>query len=532
MRGVMGHSGLGRSPQIAWGRRRSHLYSPLVFAFSFMVILTSYLALITPSVAANPQLIPCPGGIGYVPNCLRIDVTVNTNATNSQIEFELTSVQATLTLIWGNSTSYVFTAFSSVYYANTNQWYSEPLNYLQPNTTYYYKLSGTEPGENPATKTGSWGAGSDVPYLQSSGDTISGTVFDDNGTHAPSGVEVAATCNFKNAPWSLYGDTNSLGQYSIYVGSKGTDNVCLSLIGGAGREGYVLQVENGFCGIIGCNSGDTQWNGRWNETVVVWAPQIVNFYLPTIFVTYGFVNYALFTSSADVNLEFCQVTSSSWSYSTSSSQTWSFLGDGATSQSGVAVSGGFSSGVCSTTYGEPSDEDWGGYLTTGDLMFNGVNARTTSDLWANYYGNEYGGGIGSGGPLSNPISEPTSAATACNAGGINWFQKPVGAHSNINVGLGASGTITALGSDTFSVNYASFLLPLLFIPGLGEATSFLLSALTLTSSQTYSWSTTLTNEFNVTADIVTGATGGDFTVACQGSSSSSHGLAIEVWQDS
>jgi hypothetical protein len=266
----------------------------------------------------------------------------------------------------------------------------------------------------------------------------------------------------------------------------------------------------------------------------VWAPQVVNFYLLPNFESPTIVNYALFTNSSLVNLEFCKVSSTSYSITTSSSATYGALGLTGTASSSVQASGSFSSAICSTTVGQPSNEYWGTYSTTGMILVNNIASRTVTDLWEQYFGDQSGGGLGSGGPLTDPISPPTTQAQACHAGGKVWGDPAVyvGPQSNEQISLGASGSISQLGSDTFGFNLGSLLGPVVLVPGIGTAASVVLSSLTASSTWGYSWSTTLTDEFNVTAEIVTGSTGATFSASCQGSSSSSQGLAIEVWQDS
>jgi len=448
----------------------------------------------------------------YVP----VSATVTANPTNATISWNIGDPSSVL-LYWGNTTNYGFTAINGTVYSAGG--YITSLDYLQPSTTYYFHLIATEspghPGVCPGTLASHWGTPYD-PLNQ-----FSGRVTDVNGNPPPqAGIEIFIRCGGPLQWNEYYSEANSEG----YFTSQYLQKNCTS-IGGYALTAFAVSPTG---------SPYTNWLGHWNETIVVWAPQTVNFYLPKTFVGPTVVNYALFTNSGVVNLQFCKYSSSSYSYTTSSSSIWGLFGISGTASSQVTVGGSFGSGLCSSTVGEPSNEYWGSYDTSGMLLVNNINGRAVTDVYEEYYGDQIGGGIGSGGPLANPVSEPTTQGAACHEGGKIWGDPPIqiGPNSNVQISLGASGTISQLGSDTFSFNLAALLAPLVLIPGIGEVASVILSTLTASATWGYAWSTTQTDQFNVTADIVTGSQGGTFTAACQGSSSSGQGLAIEVWQDS
>ncbi|MGA8512305.1 MAG: hypothetical protein WB778_06255 [Thermoplasmata archaeon] len=334
---------------------------------------------------AGPQLVPCPGPAGhYFPACIYFSGsdTVVKNQTNATILFELPSVGADVTLVWGNSTSYGYTALNSV---------SEPaaqfipvfLNYLESNTTYYYKLTDHATNENPSTQTGSWAMGSDAPYLQSSGDAIIGTVYDDNDTPAIAGIQVGATCNFKSPAWSYIATTNSAGQYSIPVRFNGESDACQALGGIKGAGAYVVEVENGYCGIIGCNSPVTEWNKRWNETVIVWAPQVVNFYLPTVFIS-GYIPQITDFSNANTSNGLAGYSTVSYTtgttYSTTETDcsTYLVVFGGCTSTSESITASNTYSSLNGNLF--VSQQFW----TSGDLLCDGMN-RSCWNPVVNYY---------------------------------------------------------------------------------------------------------------------------------------------------
>jgi len=503
-RNDMMKSGVSRRPiGVRESRRRKFIRETLPAAIALILLLA---AVGTWGTARAGPLV-CQT---YVP----VSASVTTNPTNVTISWNIGDPSSVL-LYWGNTTNYGFTAINGTVYGSGG--YTTPLDYLEPSTTYYFHLIATEspgyPGVCPGSLASHWGTPYD-PLNQ-----FSGRVTDVNGNPPPeAGIEVFIRCAGPLQWNEYYSEANSAG----YFTSQNLQKNCTSI------GGYAITA---FAGSP-TGSPYTNWLGHWNETIVVWAPQTVNFYLPRTFLSPTLVNYALFTNSADVNLEFCEYTSSSYSYTTSTTVNVGILGLGSSYSSSIAVGGTFGSGGCTTTFGEPSDEEWGSYNTSGGILVNNVAGRSVINLWTQYYGGKYGGGFGSSGPLANPVSEPDSNATACFAENTHWYQQIIGPHSEQTISLGASGTISKLGSDTLNFNVGSLLAPLVLIPGIGEVSSAILASLTLSSTWGYSWSTTHTDGFNVTADIITGATGGTFTAACQGSSTAGQGLAIEVWQDS
>jgi hypothetical protein len=507
------------------------------------------------TVSGEPQICEhCPNGeSGCIPHCVSCPTPITIDFTNVVATPEATNVSlswdespsysnATTTFSWGNLTG------GPTYNVNWTggSRFSTFADFLNSSTRYSFTLTANTP-DRPCGRqyasgaySGSWTTLSEQTYYNLTDSwEISGTVEDvSNNTPSVNTIVVAhcsqflpnqATLGNPEDPLTWWDFSEAIGThpYKLDVSDEpySSQNVC-------GSDGltYVVSVENGpFCFNQVC-AGNT-WEGQWNETITTWVPQTVNFHLPTVFYSPTIVNYALFTSSSLVNLEFCKYSSSSWSYSAGSTSSYGFDGVSGSYTSSVSVSGGFGSGFCAETYGEPSNEDWGTYLTTGGILVNNVDNRVVSDQWMQYYGGEVGGGIGSGGPINNPVSEPTGISSACYTQGVHWYQRYIGPNTQLQVQLGASGTISQLGSDSLSFNLAQSLASLVYIPGIGEAAGYVASSLSATSSWQYSWSTSLTDQFNVTADIVTGSTGHEFTLACQGSSTQGQGLAIEVWQD-
>jgi hypothetical protein len=523
------HSRARMLPHEVRERRRSRRLCPGAIAISLLMVLGAVTVANSGTASAGGTTT---NGIPPPPTCnpeMGFSSSVSTSPTNATITYEPlvnsgcpTTVYVTLT--WGNTTSYVFTAFSVVK-ETASHYYSIFLNYLEPGTTYYFQLHGNGTGLTADNYDSFWTTSAESTYINSYGYYISGTVYDaaNPSQTAPANTIVEAWCLANPNIWYAWGYTNSKGQYSLDVQQGSGSWECQQWGNTGGEQAYVVS--------FGYDQGG-YWLGHWNESIVVWAPQVVNFYLPENFLGLTMVNYGLFTNSADVTLEFCQETTNSFSYTTSTSTTVGALGLSGTYTSAVEVGGSWGSQLCSSTVGQPSDEEWGSWYTTGMLVVNNIGSRAVTDLWQEYYGGKYGGGLGSGGPLSNPVSEPTSNAAACFTEGVHWYHQQIGPSSNEYIQIGASGSISQLGSDVFSFNLGGLLAPLVDVPGIGETASTIGSMITASSTWDYSWSTSLSDGFYVSADIITGSTGGVFTAACQGSGTSGQGLAIEVWQDS
>ena len=512
-------SGNGSATSISVGRRpRSKVWIGFSITLVVVLLFSATAARADPGVTCKcANCAPtCSGGCPKGTVGITVSMAV-TNPTNVTVKVTV-SVNSTVYFYWGNTTNYGFTLLGGTWFPSSSLTHSYFIDFLEPSTTYYYEVKASTKCYYGGTDQGSWQTGSD------SMTTFSGVIQDVSGNKAPQDTSVIAWCynSVDNYHWTAqaFVQSTTTGQYSLTAW-----NGCSPPNG----NGYHVAVLLGgtYLGYLA-----DAWYGHWNETVVTWAPQVVNFYLPTTFTGPTIVNYALFTNSNEVNLEFCKYTSSSYSYTTSTTSTWGIAGFSGSTTSTVQVGGSFESGFCSKTLGEPSDEEWGGFNMSGGILVDNVHDRTVSDAWVQYYGDKTGGGLGSGGPLSNPVTEPSGNAAACHAGGVAWYKQEIGPNSVIPISLGASGTVSQLGSDTFSFNLGGLLAPLILIPGIGEVASVIDSMVSASATWQYSWSTTLTNQFNVTATIATGSSAGVFTVACQGSTSPGEGLAVEVWQDS
>ena len=355
---------------------------------------------------------------GYVWLCPYGTVTftshVTYTATNATIYFTPNTssgctASVSVTLVWGNTTSYGFTAFQNQPY-NTGQQYSTYLDFLQPNSTYYYELTGTSSGFSGGSTTGSWQTISDGPYMGSSGSYILGTVYGPKGppTHAPAGILVVATCltpfvlqpfTYDN-PWFAYTTTNSAGNYAIYVPGYyetyppyNRVDICQAQQAGGGvAEGYIVCLVNAAV----LNSAPSTclppsddslpaggtWDDYWNETIVTWAPQVVNFQLPLNFERYNVVQIQDYSNANFANgypNSTINYTSGS-TYTTSSSHCWTalFVFSGCSKASNtIATSGTFTA----TGHNLVVTQD---LELTGTLLFDSLS-RTSYIAAEDYY---------------------------------------------------------------------------------------------------------------------------------------------------
>jgi hypothetical protein len=289
---------------------------------SLIVTTTAFFFIIAPEpvLAAQPDAIPCPGGIWYWPNCIHFASTNVTNATNTTIFFDLVSSDAYVSLVFGNTTNYGFWAIKNVHY-NNGQWFKVFLDFLQPSKTYYFKFTGNATGQNMGTYTGQWTTSSEGTYVSEYGTVIQGVVYNNNGTaHAPSGLEVEVQCTGTKGPYSTYGVTNSAGAYSI-------DPIIGASTCSTDGDGYfIVEIQN-YVNTPWPGEVTTLWPGWWNESIVIWAAQFVNFYLPQNFVKYNVVQVQDY-SNANASNGFpngaINYTSGS-TYTTSSSHCWTAL---------------------------------------------------------------------------------------------------------------------------------------------------------------------------------------------------------------
>lgn len=288
-----------------------------------------------------------PGGCGGCPagTATVTAQMVSVNPTNATVKFELTTVGAYVTLVWGNTTSYGFTALAANEPLDT--WISVFLDYLEPSTTFYYNITAATGCYNTGYTTGSFATGTDNALV------VQGIVHDTNGAKG-SGLFIMVNCTTSSL-WYSDGYTDSNGYFSLNVGG----------VGGAYCPAHSLGHFR--VAVFTSNSNGGYWTGHWNETIIVWAPQFLNVNLPLNHKTY------VPASAEFVHTSWADISSFSTTVYTTTGSSWNYAGTGgSTSESASAQWGTNSipSGVSLLTKAE--------YWTSGTAIFNAVNARKAS----------------------------------------------------------------------------------------------------------------------------------------------------------
>ncbi len=298
---------------------------------------------------------------------LSFTASVSTNQTNSTILFGLSAsspeTSAYTNLTWGLNTSYQWSAETNAFAGTLpTGGITVFLNFLEPSTTYYYRVTGwmtcKADGETylyRGSLTGSWETqGPDI------GGLYTGLVKDANGTRAPADVPVAAGCYGVNAtpdgPYAPgYTVTNANGTYSVpwnaYYGN-----------GWQCQTHTYVQVG--------------PWAGHWNETILTWGAQVVNFVVPIDQLS-GFMPTVVDFSNAGANYTQLAL-SQGTGYENSYTYAWTVSG----TVGGDVSFGGSASGSDTSTTGyttqltEGVDEGsfcWASrFMITGDVGFSAV----------------------------------------------------------------------------------------------------------------------------------------------------------------
>ena len=348
---------------------------------SLIVTTTAFFFIIAPepvlASGVGPDCTPCPGGIWCFPSCIHFASITVTNATNTTIFFELVSSDAYVSLVWGNTTNYGFWAIKNVHYLN-GQWFEVFLDYLQPSTTYYYKFTGNATSQIMGTYTGQWTTSSEGTYVSEYGTVIRGVVYNANGAPAPAGVEVEVQCT-GSKPYATFGVTNTNGAYSIdpIIGASTctTDN-----------DGYFIAEVQNYVNTPWPGEVTTLWPGWWNESVVIWAAQFVNFYLPANFVS-PYIPQAVDFSNANSTNGWTGITSITYtqttSYTTAASYCWHLFIWGGCSSSSQPVFDATHSYTSQAGNLVVSQRFW----TSGTVEFVAMDrgaAITSTDYYADY----------------------------------------------------------------------------------------------------------------------------------------------------
>jgi YVTN family beta-propeller protein len=231
------------------------------------------------------------------------------NATNVTLAWTTSSSGTNSTVVWGSSaTQLAYTTYPSGSASSPRLF----INYLQPAKTYSFLVSERAAGYVPSLWQGSWTtSGDSMSYV--SGEVYNASGGQGSGSHVrPSNMWVQVSCEkypsaySEDSNWWGYSETSESGMFNVstsvyYLGFLIGTNPC-------SNSAYVVSVDN-----YG-NNGSSTWNSQWNETIVTWAPQTVDFFLPDNYVspkipmTFDFTNltnsvYNLTTSSTFTNTE-------------------------------------------------------------------------------------------------------------------------------------------------------------------------------------------------------------------------------------
>ena len=317
---------------------------------------------------------PCP-----TPYVLYLAAANETNATNTSFQYWITSNSPLpygdfSTLTWGPNTSYAWTAANNG--VSTVTPVDAFIDFLKPSTTYYYHIHATSSCTDSSGTHhyvgdyyGNWKTKAD--YATS----VSGFVTDAHGNPAPDNVAVEASClntyygNFES--WGYTGDS-SPGHYTIDISMWQIPNYGLC-------NGIAVRVLNNYPNM-------NVWPGYWNETIVTWAPQVVDFQLPANVIS-PYIPQAVDFSNANSTNGWTGMTSVSYtqttSYTTSESYCWHLFFWGGCSSSSQPVFDATHSYTSQAGNLVVSQRFW----TSGTVEFaamDRVAAITSTDYYSDY----------------------------------------------------------------------------------------------------------------------------------------------------
>ena len=443
-------------------------------------------------------------------------------STNASISWDESPAAQSTYIDWGNTSSYGY--HQTVGGSGS---YSVFLDYLEPGTTYYYRITAHQPppgctGTFYITNSyqGSWSTSSEQNYYNSWGINIKGFVHDQNNNPAPSGTLVEVRCTAGD-DYYYSTTTGSNGAYTISV--KDT----LGRAGCTADNGYYAVEAFSVPQQFGLNQVGIHWSGYWNETIVVWDPQFVNFYVDKAQPTSSsspVVNELEFTHSSHATLTACSSQVSQVEFQSTSTASGSLFGVSYNVQSTSVTTASFGTNGCVYNQGEPGLEVWGEVETSGMMEFNAITSRSVSIPWENYYGGlqnngNAGSGNATGAPIQDWMSEPASSSQACTMANILWYHWPIPAYSGPeSYGMTVSGSVSGVSGETWGLSVPLYL----------DDTQIG----TFGYSSGYSVTTSESSQFSVNFNIPNSSVGQYYTVACSGGNSGSGtGIVLHVWQD-
>ncbi len=246
------------------------------------------------------------------------------------------------------------------------------VNYLEPSTTYDFEIQALKSCWIGGVYTGSFTTPSD------SVTTFSGIVTDPNNGQPPSQMPVVAYCvlyppSQSQPGWTL-ALTSSTGTYSMPTPqwfNLHTSQWQSCSNGGGGYTVAFVNSENFALGTV--SLVNPFWTGHWNETVVTWGPQVVNFNVSTNFLS-PYVPQVLDFSNAPAGYGKISY-QATFKTSETLQHDWSVSG-GAVAEVGASGSTAVTQTIYSGIgpYSDAGTLDWGATFqyTTGSVLFNSI----------------------------------------------------------------------------------------------------------------------------------------------------------------
>jgi hypothetical protein len=517
-------------------RQRALASSAPVVVLSLLTIVALLVFTLVPEASAAPEV---KGGCGDAcggscptSGSLTFEAYVQPNATNVTLSWYVnpssvvSAAEANIT--FGNTTSYgLIVAQDSVAGDTASYPTTIFVDYLEPSTTYYYKIAGWAACGDyvyHGTLTGSWTTSSE------STTTISGIVTDPDGSvFTTGGLYVGVYCYPHDGAGQdpAVAVTTSTGHYSVSASAPKYDYDGVQLSCSSGPF-FVQLLNEPTLYFVGLNGYITnQWPNHWNETFVIWAPQTVNFYLALDQPTPAdepIVDEMEFDHSSQATVTACSSQVSSVEFGTTSTASGSVFGFSFSVTSSTEFYTQTGSSGCISDQGEPGLEVWGEVETSGMFAFNAIDGRLVSIPWEQYYGGlinngNAGAGNATGAPIQDWLSEPTSTSQACTMDDIVWYNYPIPANSGAqSYQMSVSGGISSVTGETWGIS-APF-----DLDGTTLGTFSYSSGYTVTTSES--------NQFTVNFNIPSSSAEQHYTVACSGGAAGSGtGIVLHVWQD-
>lgn len=301
------------------------------------------------------------------------NVSVVDNATNVTISYTAAfSGLSPFTVYFGNTSSGEIYSQTATYNATTLEG-QVFIDFLEPSTTYDFTL-----GDGGTCIHGG------IEYYCSYSSSF--TTHSDSYNSFWGIVTNAAGDPLSNV--AVFGECLSPYSGSSYALTSSQGAYEFNIPGGPCGNGFLVQTVNWYISPI----RNTVWSGVWNETVVTFGSQDINFDLPANFLGPLTPEVLDFTNDSYVTFGYQST------FYASTSSCWSFEGEqqctSFTSSNLVGLDGSAGSNL----------EYYVAYMTTGSVEFNAISGRTASTLSWSYTGQPVSTELS-----SNIVSDPVSA---------------------------------------------------------------------------------------------------------------------------